>query len=222
MNRTRIVPPSGEAATRSAPPSRPGTRLAPTPVRLARGLSVTLTELRCAAVTAALLLRRRLALPTRMVGQRVRFGDGTESTIYRETRVVGRAPSSPVTLVVRFRLRLLGVNRAAHALFRAESLLNTPLFAGQPGFCSKLWLTDRVTGFYRGIYEWDGAESAGRYGETLRVVLAPFVQQGTFDYQVLPGQERESYLASTDDAEGSRSAGEWWRAIGDGNQTRRT
>lgn len=101
---------------------------------------------------------------------------------------------SPVVLVVRFRLRLIGLNRIAHALFRLESLLNTLLFAGHDGFRTKLWLTDLETGFYRGIYEWDGADAARIYAEILRVVLAPWIEGGTFAYQVVDVEDRERFL----------------------------
>ncbi len=194
-------PPIGRLGRR-----RPG----PMHRRPPRLLSVTLTELRCAATTVVLLLRRRLVLPTGEVGRRIRFGDGTKSTIFRETRLLGATATEPVLIVVRFRLRLLGLNRTTHALFRAESLLNTPLFAGQPGFCSKLWLTDLATGFYRGIYEWDGADSARRYGETLRVVLAPYTQRNSFAYRVLPGQSRQEFLAGQTPNEASPPADRWW------------
>ncbi len=32
--------------------------------------------------------------------------------------------------------------------------MHTPLFAGFPGFRSKLWIDDVETGVYRGVYEW--------------------------------------------------------------------
>jgi hypothetical protein len=47
------------------------------------------------------------------------------------------------------------VRGLGHAAFRGESLLNTPLFAGFPGFVSKLWLANDGLGRYRGLYEWD-------------------------------------------------------------------
>ena len=62
---------------------------------------------------------------------------------------------APVVLVVAFRLRW--VRGRGHALFRVESVLNTPLFVGFPGFVSKLWLANDENGVYRGFYEWDGA-----------------------------------------------------------------
>ena len=81
-----------------------------------------------------------------------------------------------------------------HWLFRLESLLNTVLFAAHRGFQTKLWLTDRDTGYYRGIYEWEGADAAVEYAETLRVVLKPWVQDGSFAYRVIEGQSRDDYL----------------------------
>ncbi len=55
----------------------------------------------------------------------------------------------------------------ANQLFRLESVLNTPLFAGFPGFVSKLWLAHDQRGVYRGLYEWDGAERATAYVRAL-------------------------------------------------------
>ena len=81
-----------------------------------------------------------------------------------------------VMLAVRFRLRFIGSSRLGHALFRFESLFNTLLFAAHRGFHSKLWLTDPTTDYYRGIYEWEDEESAIEYAETLRIVLAPWVE----------------------------------------------
>ena len=94
--------------------------------------------LRCVATTAQLLALRRLHLPRQHVGLRLAFADGTSARVYRET-VVDRGPSTdPCVLVVEFRLRF--VHGWSHTLFRWESLVNTPLFAGFPGFVSKLWL----------------------------------------------------------------------------------
>ena len=91
--------------------------------------------------------------------------------------MLGEATREPALLVVRFRLRLLGRRHLPNRLSQAESIANTPLFAGFPGFRSKLWLCDEATRVYRGIYEWDGADRALSDAETLstllRLVLGP-------------------------------------------------
>ncbi len=95
--------------------------------------------LRCAARTALLLARGQLRHPREAVGRRLRFTDGSSSWVYRETRVIRPRADDPCVLVVEFRLR--GIRRPwAHALFRLESWLNTPLFAGFPGLISKWWV----------------------------------------------------------------------------------
>jgi hypothetical protein len=133
-------------------------------------------------------------MPRELVGREIGFADGTRSEIYRETamREVGTSPR--VILAVRFRLRLIGSSRVGHALFRLESLFNTLLFAAHRGFHTKLWLTDRLTNYYRGIYEWQDAESAAAYAEVLRVVLSPWVQSGSFAYRVIDETRRPEYL----------------------------
>src|SRR3974377_2121162 len=92
----------------------------------------------CAANTARLLRRRRIHLPPGPVGRRLRFAAGPPARVYREPIVDRGATADPCVLVVEFRLR--AVHGRGHAAFRAESLLNTPLFVGFPGFVSKLWL----------------------------------------------------------------------------------
>src|SRR5215813_6232169 len=115
----------------------------------------------CVAATARLLWQGRIHLPPGHVGMRLRFADGTSARVYRETVVDRGATRDPCVLVVEFRLR--AVRGWGHAAFRWESLLNTPLFVGFPGFVSKLWLADDERGRYRGLYEWDGPQRADRY-----------------------------------------------------------
>ena len=102
----------------------------------------------CSADTARLLRQRRVHLPKDRVGMRLRFADGTSARVFRETTVDRGATLDPCVLVVEFRLR--AVRGRGHAVFRRESLLNTPLFAGFPGLVSKLWLADDERGRYRG------------------------------------------------------------------------
>ena len=147
---------------------------------------------RCVATSAVMLARREVHLPREHVGQVIRFGDGTTGRVYRETRV-DRAPVDPCLLVVAFRLR--GVHGRGHTWFRTESLLNTPLFVGFPGFVSKLWLAHDRRGTYRGVYEWDGAVRAETYARSLWRVLELVSQTGSIAYRVFPGVGRDEVLA---------------------------
>ena len=95
---------------------------------------------RSVAATGSLLAEGRVHLPRRNVGTTLPFTDGGQAVVYRET-VVDRGPAGhPAVLLVRFKLEL--VRGRGHALFRAESILNTPLFVGFPGYVSKLWLAN--------------------------------------------------------------------------------
>jgi hypothetical protein len=169
-------------------------------------------EVRCIASTVRLLARRRIHLRPEHVGMRLRFADGTSAPVYRET-VVDRAPADPCVLLVAFRLRL--VRGGGHALFRAESLLNTPLFVGFPGFVSKLWLAHDEHGAYRGVYEWDGPERAEHYARSLWRVLALASVPGLIHYMVLPGLQRDELLRAPHvlDATAPDYAMTWWRPV---------
>lgn len=165
---------------------------------------------KCVATTVRLLLRRRIHLPKDHVGMRLRFADGTSARVYRET-VVDRAPMDPCVLLVEFRLKVVH-GKWAHTLFRRESLLNTPLFVGFPGYVSKLWMENDQHDVYRGVYEWDGAERAERYARSLWRVLALVSVRGSIHYMVLPGLRRDVLLANPHLLDSRADAtGAWWR-----------
>ena len=149
---------------------------------------------RCVVMTFWLLARRRIHLPIPCVGLRLHFADGTGSKVYRETVVDRPATTDPGVLVVGFRLRVVH-GQLAHALFRFESLFNTPLFVGFPGFVSKLWVAHDSSDIYRGVYEWDSATLAEDYVRTLWRVLALVCVPGSIHYEIVPGLTREKLLS---------------------------
>jgi hypothetical protein len=144
-------------------------------------------------VTAQLLFARRVHLSRSRVGIELHFADGTTARVYRETVVDHDIVNEPCVLVVTFRLRF--VRGLMHRLFRWESLLNTPLFVGFPGFVSKLWLAHDQHGRYRGVYQWDGAARAAYYARCLWRVLALVSARGSIGYVVVPGLSRDDALA---------------------------
>jgi hypothetical protein len=166
----------------------------------------------CAVRVVALLCRGEMHLPARWVRARLRFADGTSAPVYRETAIdYGDAPGRCV-LVVTFTLR--AVHGWGHAVFRAESLLNTILFAGFPGLVSKLWLANDSLERYRGVYEWDGPQRADQYARALWRVLALVSVPGSIHYIVLPGLARDDFLrASQASAELAPGEAAWWRVV---------
>lgn len=167
---------------------------------------------RCTATASRMLLARQVHQPRDRVGLVLRFADGTSARVYRET-AVEQQPTEPCVLVVAFRLRL--VHGRWHRLFEWESLLNTPLFVGFPGFVSKLWLAHDEHGTYRGLYEWDGAGAAERYARSLWRVLELVSVPGSIEYHVVPGIHRDQVLADARVAAGPMTADEWawWRPL---------
>ncbi|MFI5797867.1 hypothetical protein [Streptomyces sp. NPDC051677] len=168
----------------------------------------------CFVSTFPLLARHRIHLAKGRVGTRLRFTDGTSGRVYRETRLGSGLAKDPCTLLVTFRLRV--VRGPAHLLFRRESLLNTPLFVGFPGFTSKLWLAHDEQGRYRGVYEWDGPRRAEHYARCLWRVLALVSVPGSIRYTILPGLRRDDVITEPgllDDVADRDTTAEaaWWR-----------
>jgi hypothetical protein len=166
---------------------------------------------RCIATSVSLLAHRSVRQPRGNVNRRIEFADGSAARVYRETVLTDRVPVEPCVLVVCFRLR--HVRGVGHAWFRAESILNTPLFVGFPGFVSKLWLAHDERGLYRGIYEWDGAESAERYARSLWRVLALVSEPRSIGYHRLPGDCRDGILDPSRWEGSDDDAGAWWRVV---------
>ena len=172
----------------------------------------------CVLRTGRLLSGHKLYIPGEHVGLRLRFADGSTGRVYRETVADHGPVREPCVLVIEFRLR--GVRGWGHAAFRRESLLNTPLFAGFPGFVSKLWLAHDEQGRYRGLYQWDGAQRADHYARALWRVLALVSVPGSIHYIVLPGLCRDDVLARAElldpapAAARAPDAAAWWRLAG--------
>jgi hypothetical protein len=149
-----------------------------------------------------------LSSPNEWVGVRLRFQDGTSPFVFRETARRETSTDDPAVIVIQFRLAFLGSNRSLHAGFRRECILHTPLFAGFPGFRSKLWADDVGTGVYAGIYEWQRADLASHYAERMVSLLTPFSNRGTARYHVIEGRHRDDFLSSPQE---TGDSGSWWQ-----------
>jgi len=169
---------------------------------------------RCLLTTPGMLARHRIWQPTEHLGRTIRFADGTESRVYRETRVDRDPPVDPCVLVMAFRLRW--VRGEGHAAFELESVLHTPLFVGFPGVVSKLWLAHDDHAVYRGLYEWDDPRLADTYARSLWRVLALVCEPGSIDFRVLAGLGRDRLLADPVRAMGFAplDPDSWWRVVG--------
>lgn len=163
---------------------------------------------RSVGTSCVMLARRRVHLPQDNVGRVLRFADGSTSRVYRET-AVERQVTEPCVLVVAFTLRW--VRGRTHRLFEVESILNTPLFVGFPGFVSKLWCAHDTFGAYRGLYEWDGAARARSYAAALWRVLELVSVPGSISYKVLPGLRRDEVLADPARIGTAGPEHAWWR-----------
>ncbi len=168
---------------------------------------------RCVKAWTGLVKERRLCSPGTLLGARLHFADGTSSFVFRETAVREAVTREPVVLVIQFRLAALGSSPLLHAGFRRECVLHTPLFAGFPGFRSKLWIDDVETGVYRGLYQWDGASLAVDYANRMVALLAPFSNAGTARFHVEERLSRDQFLHEPTSVPGGEDDA-WWRLAG--------
>jgi hypothetical protein len=144
----------------------------------------------CAARACRLLAARRLHVDRTWAATTVTLPDGRTFRTFRQTSCDVPEPDGAehVVLVVWFRLH--GVPPRARVrrwLFERESILNTVLYAGMPGFRTKLWMVDPVTSDYAGVYEWSGQKAAETYVRYITSVLRPLSRRDTVGGHVVTG-----------------------------------
>ena len=157
-------------------------------------LSVLAIEMRCAISTLGLITRCKLRQPNDLGGftNRVRRRVGLEDLSGNLHARLGDASSGDARRAV------------SSAAYRVESSWACPLPI-RVSFqhlavrsASRLSQQAMAHGWCDGplprIYEWEDEESATEYAETLRIVLAPWVQTGSLAYQIMSGVSRPDYL----------------------------
>lgn len=155
---------------------------------------------RCAGVVVALLCRRQLHLRSSRVGSTIRVPDGREFIVFRESWRDEEVKATTVILLVWFRLRGIPAGaRIRRWLFERESILNTALYAGMPGFRVKLWMVDERTSGYAGLYEWDGETRARWYGRYISAVLRPLSVPSSVGFDVVGHGSLAHHLRPTSD-----------------------
>ncbi len=113
--------------------------------------------------------------------------DGRTYVVFRESARDAPTPRYPITLAVWFHLRAIPPGaRLRRWLFERLCVVNTILFAGFDGFLVKLWMVNRDTSDYAGLYVWESADKADRYGRYITAILRPLSQPATVGYEILP------------------------------------
>jgi hypothetical protein len=134
--------------------------------------------------TMRLLARRRLHIDRSQVGRHVQTQRGTYE-VFRATSCDSSEPGT-VTLLVWFHLRTIPAGaRWRRAAFERLSILNTPLFAGFPGYLVKLWMVDPASSDYAGLYSWTTGAEAEHYGGYITSLLAPLSTPGSVGFSVV-------------------------------------
>ena len=156
--------------------------------------------LECAENTVQLLVQRRLHVVRDAAGRSLRLPDGRHFVVFRETTAETDATGAPVVLAIWFRLKFVPPRaRVRGWIFERESILNTLMFAGFPGYARKLWMVNRDTAEYAGLYEWRGEAAARRYAGYVVRILKPLSVPRSVGYAVL----EEAGLGRAQDASAS-------------------
>lgn len=134
--------------------------------------------------TLRLFLSSRVHFPRQRLGQEISL-DGERWVIFRQVIVdpppgAARAPGA----VFRPRFHIANMSVQANQLF---SWLPMLFILGLPGFRSKLWLVNPLTGDFSGYYEWESVEQAERYAQSFAMrFMTGRSLPGSVYYQIIP------------------------------------
>jgi len=134
----------------------------------------------------------KLHLKRGRINETFRVGGGNY-TIFRETVSDQKTNFKPCVLIVGFRLKIIRSNTFFHWLFERVCILTTPIWSGFAGFRIKLWLVDRKTKNYLGIYRYERSKNAKTYADYLTPILR-FVSTRESVWYEIKDQEFEDYL----------------------------
>lgn len=130
-------------------------------------------------------MTRRLHLSSAWLGTTVTLTDKREFVVFRTSTKDAAPADRPVLLEVWFHLRSIPAGaRWRRYVFERACLFNTLLFAGCDGFLVKLWMVDPATSDYAGMYSWESADSADRYGRYITSILRPLCPASSVGYRV--------------------------------------
>jgi len=111
----------------------------------------------------------RLRFPEKLSGRVLITGKSEKFTVFRQVEVkIGSKYLVKPGAVFRIRFRFTG---GPPGLNQKLSLIPIPLIVGFPGFRTKIRTIQEETGTFEGIYEWDSAEAAADYSESLAIRL---------------------------------------------------
>ncbi|MCC5467339.1 YdhR family protein [Pelosinus baikalensis] len=114
--------------------------------------------------TLGYLFTSTIRFPNNRKGDIFRSDDGVQFEIFRQVVIkpTKNQPKYPGALF-RVRFRLAGMSPQKNIKF---SILPIPFIIGLSGFRSKLWMVNKTSGEFQGVYEWDTKEHAELYARS--------------------------------------------------------
>lgn len=137
----------------------------------------------------------RIGFPETLAGRVLTMADGEKFTVFRqaEVRTGSGCPVRPGA-IFRIRFRFTG---GSPGLNQGLSLIPIPLIVGFPGFRTKVWTIHENTGAFQGIYEWDSAEDAADYAESLAIrLMKKRAVPDSISQEIIPNTSVGEYLTS--------------------------
>jgi len=136
------------------------------------------------------LFTGRLRFPRERIGEKFTLGDAQVFAIFRQV-IVDPPKGQSATPGALFRVRFRVANMTPEQNQRF-SILPIPFFIGLPGFRSKLWMSDLVTGESQGVYQWDTVADAQNYANSFAMkFMTRRAVTGSISHEIRPISQEE-------------------------------
>ena len=137
------------------------------------------------------LIISKLQFPSTYTNKIVRTDDGKEFKIFRHMHLKSNGQSeNNAIFIVRFKFK-----KFSHNTNIRLSRIPILLIAGFPGFRDKLWMIDRKTDYWQGIYQWKNLEAIENYKKSF--VLGLMNKRAIHDsisYNIIKDRNIDDYL----------------------------
>lgn len=143
--------------------------------------------------TAYLALLWRVHFKKDYIGKTVQMDDGQTFTIFRHIALNSQKKRSGVAQTV-FRVRFKFA-ALSHNANKKASLIPIPLIISSRGFHSKIWMLNKTTGYWQGVYQWDSEKSVEEYKNSFVLgVMNKRAITESISYEVLPATTVSDYI----------------------------
>lgn len=140
------------------------------------------------------VLRGRVHLPKKYIGEVLTMEDGQKYKVFRILKVDSKDDDTDGWAVFKVRFKFKNLSVDAN---KKLSIIPAPFLMGMEGFREKNWTINEKKNYFQGIYQFSSVETAERYPDTfIFKAMVKRAESETVSYEIIPNTELSKYLSN--------------------------